>query len=516
MKKAVVVISFGTSYMETRLKTISRCEEKIRQEFSDCDFYSAWTSKMIINKLKKRDSEHIYYPDELFEKLYLDGYNEVYIQSLHLICGEEYHKLLGIIEEFRNKFDRIVVGRPLLSTIEDHSRATDILEEISRKDIENDPMEDKSKVATVWMGHGSEHIANSSYVSLNYRLRRKGINSFVGTVEGHPEIEDVIYFLKKNKIEKIHLRPFLLVAGDHARNDMASDEDDSWKSILKANGFEVEAHIVGIGEYESIQNIFVSNLLDEVNELEPVEKSYKKDASESKGHFYGIGVGPGDESLLTTKAVETLKKIDVLYCPQAKSGGESTARNIASRFLKDDLTIKERHFPMNYNDSEKIKAWDRISDEICEDVSNGLEIGFITLGDPMIYSTYVYLLERVRGRIDISTIPGIPSFVNISSSTNFPLAMDKESMAVVSGTDSLEKISKVIDMFDSIVIMKANRRYKEIIDLLIEKNIDKNAIMVSNSSMESEKIHIDLNKAKEEDSMPYFTTIIVNKEYSLL
>ena len=181
-KRALVVVSFGTSYLETRKKTIEACEKKLINTFQEFDFYRAWTSRMIIKKLKNRDNEHIMFPDELLEKLYIDGYREIYIQSLHLICGEEYNKLLNIVDKYRSKFDSIVVGRPLLTNLDDYDEVADFLRDVYIKDVENDV--DKDKSATVWMGHGTEHVAHSAYSALDYRLRLKNIHSYIGTVEG--------------------------------------------------------------------------------------------------------------------------------------------------------------------------------------------------------------------------------------------------------------------------------------------------------------------------------------------
>lgn len=233
------------------------------------------------------------------------------------------------------------------------------------------------------------------------------------------------------------------------------------------------------------------------------------------GKLYGIGVGPGDSDLLTIRAVKTLEKLDVLYTPQAKKGGYSTAMNIVSEYLRDDLVIKERHFPMNYRDDEKIEAWDIISNEIESDVKDGLNVGFITLGDPMIYSTYVYILERLIDRIEVKTIPGISSFVNISSSNNFPLAMDMESLAVVSCTDDIGRIVEYMDNFDCLVLMKVYKNFKDIVGLIIDKGLNDKAIMVSNSSMASEVVYEDLASLMELDVVPYFSTILINKKWKI-
>ena len=137
-KKALLVISFGTTHMDTRQKTIEACEKKLRDRFTDFDFYRSWTSKMIIKKLKNRDNEEILYPSQALDLLLEKGYKEVYIQSLHLICGEEYNKMMNIIDNYRHKFDKILVGRPLLTSLEDYDYVTDLIKEVSLEDTKLD------------------------------------------------------------------------------------------------------------------------------------------------------------------------------------------------------------------------------------------------------------------------------------------------------------------------------------------------------------------------------------------
>lgn len=507
-KKALLVISFGTTHMDTRQKTIEACEKKLRDRFTDFDFYRSWTSKMIIKKLKNRDNEEILYPSQALDLLLEKGYKEVYIQSLHLICGEEYNKMMNIIDNYRHKFDKILVGRPLLTSLEDYDYVTDLIKEVSLEDTKSD---DK-KSASVWMGHGTGHHAHASYAAIDYRLSRNSIKAYLATIEGYPEIEDMIFFLKKDGIEKIHLRPFLLVAGDHAKNDMAGQEDDdSWLNILKAEGFEVEVHMEGIGEFESIQDKFVENLTDAIEEEREIGL-LDQDLPLEGGKFYGIGTGPGDSKLMTVKAVKTLDKLDILYLPQARIGGDSRVRKIVDPYLGPDLVLKERHFPMSYDNQEKIESWDAISREIIDDVRNGKEVGFVSLGDPMLYSTYVYLLDRLVDKVDIETIPGLSSFSNIAATTNFPLAMDTEPMVIYPCTGSIEEISRIIDSFDSIVLMKVYKKCKQVIEMLEAKGLANKSIMVSNSAMDGEEVYRDISQAKDLDTYSYFTTIIVNKK----
>ena len=260
MKKAILVVSFGTSYHETRKKTIEVCENKIKESFKDYDFYRAFTSGMIINKLKKRDNMFIDNPSEALEKLYNAGYKEVVVQSLHIICGDEYNKLKDMVVQYEDKFDKISIGRPLLTYIDDYRETVEAV----KKDLDKMDIDE----AVVFMGHGTEHESHSSYPAIEYMFRDYGINAFVGTVEGYPELEQVIKKLKNRNIKTVDLLPFMLVAGDHAINDMASDEEDSWKTILEKEGFNVKVHVKGLGENPYIQEKFKNHALDCMKELQ--------------------------------------------------------------------------------------------------------------------------------------------------------------------------------------------------------------------------------------------------------
>ncbi|MGL4796664.1 MAG: cobalt-factor II C(20)-methyltransferase [Paraclostridium sp.] len=228
--------------------------------------------------------------------------------------------------------------------------------------------------------------------------------------------------------------------------------------------------------------------------------------------FYGIGTGPGDSDLVTVKAVKTLGNLEILYTPEAKREGNSLALSIVEQYLPDNLEIKQRHFPMNFNDSQKILAWNKVADEIVEDVREGKNVGFVTLGDPMIYSTYVYIMERLIDKIDVETIPGISSFSNIASNQNFPLVMDKEPLIILPCTIDEEKIDHALENYSSIVLMKVYKNFKEIVEKLEKNGLIDNSILVSNSSLDDEVVYEDLRKVGLEDKISYFSTILVNKE----
>lgn len=262
MKKAVLVVSFGTSYKETREKTIQPCEELIASAFEGYDFYRAFTSKIVIRKIARQENIKINNPVEALEALAQAGYEEVLVQSLHLICGEEYGKLKQEVESFKDRFTRLKLGRPLLTGIADYKAAI----EATKKQLPDL----KEGEGVVFMGHGTTHEAHSAYCALDYMFDQEDLPVFIGTVEGYPEIDQVIKRLKKAKLSKanlhkVYLMPFMLVAGDHAINDMAGEEEDSWKSILEAEGFQVECILRGLGENPFIRERFLIHAREAVS-----------------------------------------------------------------------------------------------------------------------------------------------------------------------------------------------------------------------------------------------------------
>ena len=227
--------------------------------------------------------------------------------------------------------------------------------------------------------------------------------------------------------------------------------------------------------------------------------------------FYGIGTGPGDSSLVTVKAINTLKNIDILYTPEAKKGGDSLALSIVKEYVPDKVEIKSRHFPMSNHRPDKIEAWEDISKEIVSDVKSGKDVGFITLGDPMIYSTYVYVMERIMEDIEVETIPGISSFSNIASNQNFPLVMDTDPLVLIPCTMEEDKIDEALEKYDCIVLMKIYKKINLILDKLKKHNLIDYAILVSNSSQEREVVFTNLREEEIDEKISYFSTILVNK-----
>lgn len=232
--------------------------------------------------------------------------------------------------------------------------------------------------------------------------------------------------------------------------------------------------------------------------------------------FYGIGVGVGSSNAVTKRAIDVLGKLDVLYVPAAKkSDKESTAYKIVRDYIDDETLIKSRYFPMNYDSQELKDAWNEIASEIVQDVSEGRTTGFITIGDPMVYSTYIYLLRLLKDKVKIETIPGITSFLDIASKNNFPLVEGDDPLVILPATIGTEKLRSYIKTENSIVLMKVYSNFDEIIELLLDENLQSNSIIVSNSSKDGEIIYRNINDVSKND-VSYFTTILINKKWEVV
>lgn len=255
MKKGILITSFGTTYEETRKLCIESIENRIKDEFKDYLVLRAFTSRVVISRLKKNHNYFVDNPTEALEKMKDSGIKDIYVQPLLIIEGVEYDKIKKEVSDFleKNKEFNIKVGKPLLTSDLDYDKAVEALK------LE----EDRDGQGIAFMGHGSYHSADIAYEKLQKTIKDRGYNNvFIGTVEGEKTLEDIIVELLNKKISNVLIKPFMLVAGDHARNDMASDDEDSWKSTLEKNNIKAQAIIKGLGEVKEIQDIFIEHLKD--------------------------------------------------------------------------------------------------------------------------------------------------------------------------------------------------------------------------------------------------------------
>lgn len=260
-KKAILVVSFGTSYEETREKTIGAIEEDFRCAFPDYEVRRAFTSGMIIKKLRERDGIEVDTVAQALEKLAADGFGTVICQPTHVMNGFEFDDVRREVSRWQSHFENLVCGWPLLTSFEDYQKVSRVLQEEFGSLPET--------TALVLMGHGTEHPANSSYPALDYYLKAQGCrNFFIGTVEGYPDLETVMKEVAGIHANKVVLAPLMVVAGDHAINDMCGDDEDSWKQQFEKAGYETEAILKGLGEYPSIRKIYLEHCNDCIMALE--------------------------------------------------------------------------------------------------------------------------------------------------------------------------------------------------------------------------------------------------------
>ena len=253
-KPVILVVSFGTSYNDNRELSIGAIEADIQAAYPDWEVRRAFTAQTIIDILAERDGIQTDNVTQAMERLVADGVKKVVLQPTHLMHGYEYDDVMAEIAPYVDQFDSFAIGEPLLSSLEDYDAVIDAL----LAENENVGSED---VALVYMGHGTEHFANACYSQLQALMRAEGYeNAFVGTVESFPTVDDMLAAVAEFGASKVILQPLMVVAGDHANNDMAGDEEDSWKTAFTQAGYEVECVIEGLGQSQAIRDIYVEHV----------------------------------------------------------------------------------------------------------------------------------------------------------------------------------------------------------------------------------------------------------------
>ncbi|MBP3780913.1 MAG: precorrin-2 C(20)-methyltransferase [Selenomonas sp.] len=230
------------------------------------------------------------------------------------------------------------------------------------------------------------------------------------------------------------------------------------------------------------------------------------------GIFYGIGVGPGDPELLTVKAIKAIENVDVLIAPKTEKKDGSVALTVARPYLKKDVEIVYQVFPMVKGFAENsTDAWEANKQEILALLQAGKNVAFLTIGDPMFYSTYIYIYRLLENEdVEIKTIPGIPAFVAIGSQLGYPIVEGDDVLTVIPATASPEKVENAMQAADNVVLMKVYKNFEDMADLLAENNMAEQAVLVSRAGLDDEKIIYDV-VAHKKDKLNYLSTILTRK-----
>ena len=274
-EKEILVVSFGTSYNGSRVADIKGIEDAIAAAFPDWSVRRAFTAQIIINHVQARDGEFIDNVDQALERAVANGVKQLIIQPTHLMHGAEYDELMESVDAYADKFEAVAVAEPLLGEVgsdaavinEDKAAVAEAIVGAALAETDYATMEDAANGGTafVFMGHGTSHTAKVTYSQMQTQMNTLGYNNvFIGTVEGEPEetaCENVIEAVSAAGYKHIVLRPLMVVAGDHANNDMAGDEEDSWKSMFLASGAfdSVDCQIAGLGSIEAVQSLYIAH-----------------------------------------------------------------------------------------------------------------------------------------------------------------------------------------------------------------------------------------------------------------
>lgn len=260
-EKELLVISFGTSFNDNRQATIGAIEEAMEKAFPDFSVRRGFTSNIIIDHVFTRDNVKIDDVDEALTRAADNGVKTLVIQPTHLMNGYEYTDVENAVAAYADSFEQVVMGQPLLTSDSDY-------EAVIRAITEDTASFDDGETAIVFMGHGTEAESNKIYAAMQEKLTAAGYeNYYVGTVEASPSLDDVVAAVGEKEYKKVVLQPLMIVAGDHANNDMASDEEDSWKTTFENAGYEVSCNLKGLGELEAVQNIFVEHAKEAIESL---------------------------------------------------------------------------------------------------------------------------------------------------------------------------------------------------------------------------------------------------------
>ena len=272
-EKEILVVSFGTSYNDSRAQDIQGIEEALEQAYPDWSVRRAFTAQIIINHVQARDGEFIDNMEQALDRAVANGVKQLVVQPTHLMHGSEYDEMMDAVEAYRSQFESVAVAEPLLGEVgndatvinPDKAAVAQAITASALADAGYDSLETAAADGTafVFLGHGTAHVAKVSYSQMQTQLDTLGYdNAWIGTVEGKPEdtsAEAVIEAVKAAGYTKVVLRPLMVVAGDHANNDMAGEDPDSWKSLFTAAGLEVEVQIAGLGSVPAVQQLYVDH-----------------------------------------------------------------------------------------------------------------------------------------------------------------------------------------------------------------------------------------------------------------
>lgn len=524
MKKAILIVSFGTTYPGTRQKNITAIREQVQALYPDVLIEEAVSSTIVRKAMRTREDIEAKSPAEGLEALKAKGATNVVVLPTHIIDGIENHRMKQVVQEYAQDFASIAVADALLATEEDYENVAKALWESLKDEVGDAPL--------ILMGHGTEHAADGSYEIFETAIRNYSDHEiYIATVEGAVTIEDVIVRMqkkhasstnKKMNNQRVVVTPFMLVAGDHANKDMAGGmqeaedgepEEDSFAGKLQTAGYAPDCIIRGIGEYPAIREIYMAHLRSKTSEVFSANNACDCENTvhqPEKGMLYGIGVGPGNPKLITLQALETIQKCDVIVLP-AVSKEECYAYQIVKKVCQeiDEKALLCMPFPMIRDEKKLALAHERIYQAIEDYLMQGQTVGLLTIGDPSVYSTYIYMHKRaIKEGWSAEIISGVPSFCAVAARLGIPLGEKEEEIHIIPGS---YEVQNTLQYQGTRVYMKSGKKLQELLEILrMQEKQDGKTLEVygvSNCGMDNEKVYRGLSEL--EAAKGYLTTVIV-------
>lgn len=416
MKKAILLSFFGTTRLREHERVIDKFVSGFKNEFKDCDVEICFTSRIVKRILEKKGMS---FNDECeaINKLKEAGYKDIRVVSTNIIPGKEYKKLKKVSNRLTS---------PFISNAKDIMKHLDDMTSFELKDDEE----------FIYVGHGTDHIADRIYEDIDEAFRAHNDKYHMMSIEGELNLDSVIENLSKDT-KTIYLRPFMLVSGVHMLEDIASDDEDSIKSRIEALGYEVKLIDKGLGE----EDYFLNDCIEKVKAMEEPLLNI-------------VGVGPGDEDLLTVKAILTLKNTNAVFLLDNR--GRNLALDTVMSYV-DDKPIIKMPFDMK-----------SVTDELYNDLKLKLEevlaeyrdVSFITIGDAAVFSTPMNLTKILDKKININLVNGMPSFVALTAMNIEPLIEKGESLVISDNTELVEAAKP-----ERAVILKASMNKEAVLKL---------------------------------------------------
>lgn len=406
MKKAILLSFFGTTRLREHERVIDKFVSGFKNEFKDCDVEICFTSRIVKRILEKKGMS---FNDECeaINKLKEAGYKDIRVVSTNIIPGKEYKKLKKVSNRLTS---------PFISNAKDIMKHLDDMTSFELKDDEE----------FIYVGHGTDHIADRIYEDIDEAFRAHNDKYHMMSIEGELDLDSVIENLSKDT-KTIYLRPFMLVSGVHMLEDIASDDEDSIKSRLEALGYEIKLIDKGLGE----EDYFLNDSIEKVKAMEEPLLNI-------------VGVGPGDEDLLTVKAILTLKNTNAVFVLDNR--GRNLALDTVMSYVDDKPIIKMPFDMKNVTDG----LYNELKLKLEEVLNEYRDVSFITIGDAAVFSTPMNLTKILDKKININLVNGMPSFVALTAMNLEPLIEKGESLVISDNTELFEAAKP-----DRAVILKA-------------------------------------------------------------